>query len=98
MVPVRADAALRQSRHWHGGAAPPPELPAGNYRADAGLNPNGSAFLGSLADADAKSLHFPIEVAAFEAEDFRGAAHVAVAVIDFFQDVFTLVGVAGLVE
>ena len=57
-----------------------------------------SALLGGFADADSQGFHFAVEVAAFEAEGFGGTAHVAVAVVDFAEDVFALVGVAGLLE
>ena len=47
---------------------------------------------------DAEGLHFAIEVAALEAENFRGAADVAVAVFQFAQDVVAFVGFAGLLQ
>jgi hypothetical protein len=44
---------------------------------------------------DAEGFHFAVEVGAFEAEGFGGAAYVAVSAIEFFQDVVALVGFAG---
>ena len=46
-------------------------------------------------DADAEGFHFAVEVGAFEAEGFGGAADVAVALVELLQDVVALVGFAG---
>ena len=51
-----------------------------------------------LAYSDAQSLHLSIEVAAFEAEKFGGAAHVVASFLDLLEDVVALIGVAGLLE
>ena len=51
-----------------------------------------------LARADAKGLHLAVQVRAVEAEGFRGATHIAVALVYFLQDVVALVGVARLLQ
>ena len=51
-----------------------------------------------LADADAEGFHFAIEVAALEAEEFGGVAYVVAGFFNLLEDVFALVGVAGLLE
>src|ERR1700689_3000805 len=42
--------------------------------------------------------HFPVKMAALQAEDLGGAAYVAVVLVKRFKDVIALVGVAGLVQ
>ncbi len=59
---------------------------------------SGCEYESLLANADAESLHFSIEVAALEAEEFSGAAHVVAGLLDFLEDVIALVRVAGLLE
>src|SRR5207245_8505738 len=44
-----------------------------------------------LARCDAQSFHLAIQVAALEAQDFRGPAHVAVVLFELAQDVSALV-------
>ena len=52
----------------------------------------------SLLYRNPQSLHLAIQVAALQAQDFGGAADVAVILVELFQDVVTLVGGAGLMQ
>src|SRR5215472_15756176 len=51
-----------------------------------------------FAEMDAEGFHFAVEVGAFEAEGFGGAADVAVGAVEFFEDVVALVGFASGLE
>ena len=51
-----------------------------------------------LAGGDAEGFHFAIEVAALEAEEFGGVADVVAGFFNLLEDVFALVGVAGLLQ
>ena len=53
---------------------------------------------GLVVGGDAEGFHLAVEVGAFEAEGFGGAGDVAVAAVEFFEDVVALVGFAGLQE
>ena len=47
---------------------------------------------------DAEGFHFAVEMAALEAEDFRGAADIAMGVFQLAQDVVAFVGFACLLQ
>ena len=49
-------------------------------------------------DGDAEGFHFSVEVGALETEGLGGAGDVAVALVQFLEDVVALVGFAGLEE
>ena len=51
-----------------------------------------------LADADAEGFHLAVEMAALEAEQFGGMAYVVAGFFNLLEDVFALVGVAGLLQ
>ena len=51
-----------------------------------------------FAQVDAEGFHFAVEVGAFEAEGFGGAADVAMGAVQLFQNVVALVGFAGGLE
>jgi len=51
-----------------------------------------------LPHADAERFHLAVEVAAFQAEQLGGTAHVVAGFIDSFEDELAFVGVAGLLE
>src|SRR5450755_2057330 len=48
--------------------------------------------------SDSESFHLAIEMAALEAEHFGGAGHVAVILVEGFEDVVALVSVTGLMQ
>jgi hypothetical protein len=56
------------------------------------------SWLALLADADPQRLHFAVEMAALEAEQFGGVAYVVAGFLNFLEDVLTLVGVARLLQ
>ncbi len=51
-----------------------------------------------LADGDVEGFHFAVEVAAFEAEEFGGAADVVAGFFEFLVDEVAFVGVAGFLQ
>jgi len=51
-----------------------------------------------LAHADPQRFHLAVEMAAFEAEQLGGVADVVAGFFNLLEDVFALVGVAGLLE
>ena len=52
----------------------------------------------SFLRRDSQSFHLAIEVAALEAQHFRGAAHVTVILVQLLEDVIPLIGIASLVQ
>ena len=71
-----------------------PRLLVSEYRTRAGA----PALHMHLLRRDSQSFHLAVEVAAFESQHLRGAAHVAVVLVEFFQDVITFIGVASFVQ
>src|SRR5580692_994390 len=51
-----------------------------------------------LFRSDPQGFHLSIKVAALESQHFGGAAHVAVVLVECFEDVVALVGVTGLMQ
>src|SRR5450755_2625067 len=51
-----------------------------------------------LLGRDPQRLHLPIKMAALQAQHFGGAGYVAVVLVEGFEDVVALVGVAGLMQ